>query len=173
MLILVAIAIPSFRLLYFSEDFSDADMTVKAIGNQWYWEYEYPDHGGFGFSSVLLRGDRLPQGGLRLLEVDNRLIVPAGKKIRLQVTSSDVLHAFAMPAFGVKIDAIAGRLNETWFQVDEPGIYYGQCSELCGRDHGYMPIAVEVVPEAEFQAWASAAQAKFAGVEFETLEARR
>lgn len=160
-LILVAIAIPSFRLLYLGDDFSDADMTVKAIGHQWYWEYEYPDHGGFFYDSLLLRGDRLPADEPRLLAVDNRLVVPAGKKIRLLVTTVDVLHAFAVPAFTVKIDAVPGRVNEIWFRVDQPGIYYGQCSELCGRDHGYMPIAVEVLPQAEFDAWVAESQAKY------------
>ncbi len=161
-LILIVIAIPSFRLLYLGDDFSDADMTVKAIGHQWYWEYEYPDHGGFFYDSLMLRGDQLPSDEPRLLAVDNRLVVPAGKKIRLMVATVDVLHAFAVPAFTVKIDAVPGRINETWFQVDRPGVYYGQCSELCGRDHGYMPIAVEVLPQAEFDAWVAAAQEKYA-----------
>jgi cytochrome c oxidase subunit 2 len=161
-LILVMIAIPSFRLLYFAEDFADADLTVKAIGHAWYWEYEYPDNGGFYFDSRMLPDDARGADDPRLLAVDNRLVVPSGTKIRLLVTSADVLHAFAVPAFTIKLDAVPGRVNETWFLADRPGVYYGQCSELCGRGHGYMPIAVEVVPSAEFDAWVAQAQTRFA-----------
>ena len=160
-LILIFVAVPSFKLLYFSDAVAGADMTVKAIGRQWYWSYEYPDHGGFQFDSFMIPDDQVPDDEPRLLAVDNRLVVPAGVKIRVLVTSSDVLHAFAVPAFGVKLDAIAGRTNETWFQVDNPGIYYGQCSELCGQGHGFMPIAVEVLPQAEFDAWVEQAQQRY------------
>ena len=142
-LILVVIAIPSFRLIYFENKVEEADLTIKAIGHQWYWSYEYPDNGNFTFISNLLEGDALPAGGHRLLEVDNRVVVPAGKTIRLLITSEDVLHSFAMPSFGVKMDAVPGRLNETWFRVEKPGVYYGQCSEICGVRHGFMPIVIE------------------------------
>lgn len=161
-LILVVVAIPSFKLLYYQDRATDADMTVKAIGHQWYWSYEYPDQGNFRFDSMMLTDDQLPEGGHRLLEVDNRIVVPAGKSIRLLVTSDDVLHSFAMPSMGVKLDAVPGRLNETWFMAEEPGTYYGQCSELCGVNHGFMPIVIEAVPESEFNAWVDEAQEKFA-----------
>ena len=153
-LILVAIAVPSIRLLAHQYSPPRADLTVKAIGNQWYWEYEYPDHGDFELvSNMLSDEDAAARGEPRLLAVDERMVVPVGATVKLIVTSNDVIHAFAVPAFWSKIDAVPGRLNETWFQVKEPGIYYGQCSELCGARHAYMPIAVEVVPPAQFAAW--------------------
>ena len=161
-LILVVIAIPSFRLIYFENKVEDADLTIKAIGHQWYWSYEYPDNGNFTFVSNLLEGDALPAGGHRLLEVDNRVVVPAGKTVRLLITSEDVLHSFAMPSFGVKMDAVPGRLNETWFRVDKPGVYYGQCSEICGVRHGFMPIVIEARAEGDFENWVTEAQGRFA-----------
>ncbi|MGI9481933.1 MAG: cytochrome c oxidase subunit II [Hyphomicrobiales bacterium] len=162
-LILLVIAVPSFRLLYFQRDFPQIDMTIKAIGNQWYWSYEYPDNGDISFDSIMLEGEELEErrkvdpGAPRLLAVDNEVIVPAGKTVRVIVTASDVLHNFAMPSFGNKMDAVPGRLNETWFKVDREGVYYGQCSELCGIKHAFMPIAIRVVSQEKFDAWAMAA----------------
>ncbi|MFV2091736.1 MAG: cytochrome c oxidase subunit II, partial [Hyphomicrobiales bacterium] len=161
-LILVAIAIPSFRLLYFQRVIPPADMTLKITGNQWYWSYEYPDFGDFAFDSVMLEEDELQPGQRRLLEVDNQVVVPVGKTIRLIVTASDVIHSWAMPAFGVKIDTVPGRLNEAWFKAEKIGVYYGQCSELCGIRHAFMPIAVRVVSEADFAAWVEKAKVEFA-----------
>ncbi|ABS69868.1 Cytochrome c oxidase subunit II [Xanthobacter versatilis] len=161
-MILVLIAIPSFRLLHLELNIPKPDMTVKVTGHQWYWSYDYPDNGGFSFDSYLVAEKDLKPGQPRLLAVDNEVVVPVNKIVRIQVTSSDVIHSFAMPAFGVKIDANPGRLNESWFKVTREGIYYGQCSELCGRDHAFMPIAIRAVSEADFAAWAAQAKAKFA-----------
>ena len=153
-IILVIIAVPSIRLLANQYSPPEADLTVKVMGNQWYWTYQYPDHGDFEVvSNMLSEEDAKARGEPRLLGVDNRMVVPAGATVKLIVTSNDVIHAFAVPAFWSKIDAVPGRLNETWFKVDRPGVYYGQCSELCGARHAYMPIAVEVVPPAQFAAW--------------------
>lgn len=151
-LILIVIAFPSFKLLYMMETVPKADFTIKAIGNQWYWTYEYPDH-AIRFDSHMISTDQLKPGQLRLLEVDNRVVVPTHTTIRLLTTSSDVIHSWAVPAFGVKKDSIPGRLNETWFYVTKEGVYYGQCSELCGVKHGFMPIVVEAVPKAQFEQW--------------------
>jgi cytochrome c oxidase subunit 2 len=156
-LILVGIAVPSFRLLFQELDIPKADLTVKATGKQWYWSYAYPDNGKFEFDSLLAQ-DKQP----RLLGVDNELVVPVNKVVRVQVTGADVIHSFAVPAFGIKIDAIPGRLNETWFKATKTGMFYGQCSELCGRDHAFMPIAVRVVSDQEFTAWVETAKKKFA-----------
>ena len=156
-LILVAIAVPSFRLLFLELDVPKADVTIKATGKQWYWSYAYPDNGKFEFDS-LMAADKQP----RLLGVDNEMVVPVNKVIRVQTTGSDVIHSFAVPAFGVKIDAIPGRLNETWFKATKVGMYYGQCSELCGKDHAFMPIAVRVVEDQEFASWVETAKKKFA-----------
>lgn len=171
-LILIMLAIPSFRLLYFTDASVDADMTIKAVGRQWYWSYEYPDHGDFAFDAFIVPDEEIKEGQIRLLETDNRLVVPVGAKVRLITTSSDVLHAFAIPAFGIKIDSVPGRLNETWFQVSKAGVYHGQCSELCGTGHGFMPIVVEAVPEAQFNAWVKEAQTKFAKADGTFLEQR-
>ena len=156
-LILVAIAVPSFRLLFQQLDIPKADLTVKATGKQWYWSYSYPDNGKFEFDS-LMAADKQP----RLLGVDNEMVVPVNKVIRVQTTGADVIHAFAVPSFGIKIDSIPGRLNETWFKATKVGVYYGQCSELCGKDHAFMPIAVRVVNDQEFAAWVETAKKKFA-----------
>ncbi|MFG1402771.1 cytochrome c oxidase subunit II [Xanthobacter sediminis] len=161
-MILVAIAIPSFRLLHLELRVPVADITLKAVGHQWYWSYEYPDHGGFGFDSLMVQEAELKAGQPRLLTVDNELVVPVNKVIRMQVTAADVIHSFAVPSFGIKIDALPGRLNETWFRVTKEGVYYGQCSELCGRDHAFMPIAVRALSEKDFEAWVAAAKGKFA-----------
>ena len=155
-LILVGIAVPSFRLLFEQLDLPKADLTVKATGKQWYWSYAYPDNGKFEFDSLLAQ-DKQP----RLLGVDNELVVPVNKVIRVQTTGADVIHSFAVPAFGIKIDAIPGRLNETWFKATQTGMYYGQCSELCGKDHAFMPIAVKVVNDQEFAAWVESAKKQF------------
>ena len=156
-LILVAIAIPSFKLLFLQLDIPKADLTIKATGKQWYWSYAYPDNGKFEFDSLLAQ-DKKP----RLLGVDNEMVVPVNKVVRIQTTGADVIHSFAVPAFGIKIDAIPGRLNETWFKATKLGMFYGQCSELCGKDHAFMPIAVRVVNDQEFAAWVETAKKKFA-----------
>ena len=161
-LILVIVAVPSFRLLYASDVVPKADMTIKAIGHQWYWTHEYPDHGNLAFDSVMIPDEDLKPGQKRLLEVDNRVVVPVNKTVRVIVTADDVLHSWAIPAFGVKTDAVPGRLNETWFRAERVGTYYGQCSELCGVNHGFMPIRVDVVSQATFDAWVKKAQKEFA-----------
>lgn len=162
-LILVLIAIPSFKLLYFQDRVADADMTIKATGSQWYWSYEYMDHDGLMFDAIMLTDEEAAaEGEPRLLATDTRVVVPVGKSVRLLVTASDVLHAWAMPAFGIKIDAVPGRLNETWFRADREGVYYGQCSELCGIRHAFMPIVVEVVSEESYAAWLEEAKEQYA-----------
>jgi len=162
-LVLMLIAIPSFRLLYYQEVAPKADMTIKAIGRQWYWSYEYPDHGNFTFDALMTDAKDLKPGQPRLLETDNHVVVPVDTNVRVLVTAADVLHAWAVPAFGVKKDAVPGRLNETWFRAKREGMFYGQCSELCGTNHGFMPIAVEVVSREAFARWAAEAKKKFAG----------
>jgi cytochrome c oxidase subunit 2 len=156
-LILVGISVPSFRLLFLELDVPKADLTIKATGKQWYWSYAYPDNGKFEFDSLMAQ-DKQP----RLLGVDNEMVVPVNKVIRVQTTGADVIHAFALPAFGVKIDAIPGRLNETWFKATKTGMFYGQCSELCGKDHAFMPIAIRVVNDQEFASWVETAKKKYA-----------
>jgi len=156
-LILVGISIPSFKLLFLQLDIPKADLTVKVTGKQWYWSYSYPDNGKFEFDSLLVQ-DKKP----RLLGVDNEMVVPVNKVVRIQTTGADVIHAFAVPAFGIKIDSIPGRLNETWFKATKTGMFYGQCSELCGKDHAFMPIAVRVVSDQEFASWVEGAKKKFA-----------
>jgi len=159
-IILVVIAIPSFRLLYFQDVIPEADLTIKATGNQWNWTYTYPDHGGFEYLSNMVADEDLQPGQHRNLSVDLPVVVPAGQTVRVEVTASDVIHNWAMPSFGIKMDAIPGRLNETWFEVaeEDAGVYYGQCSELCGRLHAFMPIEVHVVPQEVFETWVAAAQ---------------
>jgi cytochrome c oxidase subunit 2 len=162
-MILVGIAIPSFRLLFQELDLPKADLTIKATGKQWYWSYAYPDNGKFEFDSLIACDEsRTKCQPPRLLSVDNEVVVPVNKIIRIETTGADVIHSFAVPAFGIKIDAIPGRLNETWFQATKTGMYYGQCSELCGKDHAYMPIAVRVVTDQEFATWIEAAKKKYA-----------
>ena len=164
-LILVGISIYSFKLLYFEGDIPQAGMTIKATGHQWYWTFEYPDSGDFSFDANLVQQADLKPGQLRLLTTDNPLVVPAGVIVRVQTTSTDVIHSFAVPSFGIKVDAVPGRLNETWFKVDEPGIYYGQCSELCGNGHGFMPIMVQALSKADYDTWLAQAKTKFANVD--------
>jgi len=165
-LVLVAIAIPSFKLLYFDRIIPKVDMTIKATGNQWYWTFEYQDdnYKGIEFDSIMLEDDELKPGQPRLLAVDNNIVVPINKVVRVVVTASDVIHAFAMPAFGVKIDAIPGRLNETWFKATKTGTFYGQCSELCGIRHAFMPLAIKVVSEEDFKKWVVKAKEEFASL---------
>jgi cytochrome c oxidase subunit II len=160
-IILVAIAVPSFKLLFLQLSIPPSDVTIKATGKQWYWSYSYPDS-NFEFDSIMLKdGERKPDQP-RLLAVDNEIVVPVNKVIRVQVIGAEVIHAFAVPSFGIKIDAVPGRLNETWFKASREGMYYGQCSELCGRDHAYMPIAVRVVNDRDYAAWLDQAKKKFA-----------
>ena len=161
-LILVTIAVPSFRLLFEELDIPKADVTVKATGKQWFWTYSYPDNGNFEFDSLMLADKDRKAGQPRLLSVDNELVVPVNKVVRVVTTGADVIHSFAVPAFGIKIDAVPGRLNETWFKATREGMYYGQCSELCGRDHSFMPIAVRVVNDKDYSAWLDQAKKKYA-----------
>ena len=142
--------------------FPKADLTIKAVGSQWYWTYEYPDHDDFAFDAVMVADADLALGQPRLLTTDNQVVVPVNKTVHVLVTASDVLHNWTVPAFGVKTDAVPGRINRTWFRVEKTGTYYGQCSELCGRLHAFMPISVRVVSEAEFAQWLSEAKEKFA-----------
>ena len=160
--LLIIIAIPSFRLLYVSETIPKADLTIKAIGNQWYWSYEYPDYGDIVFDANMLNDDELSDPKLRLLETDTQIVVPVNKVVKLQITSNDVLHAWTIPAFGVKMDAVPGKLNETWFKANQEGLFYGQCSELCGPKHAFMPINVKVVSEKEFEDWIGFAKEEYA-----------
>ncbi len=166
LMILVVIAIPSFRLLTKQIALPETDITVKVTGKQWYWTYTYPkdQNGGFEFDSNLLDQDKLPAGKLKLLDVDNEAVVPVGKAIRLQITADavGVIHSFVITSLGVRMDAVPGRLNEAWFRADKEGIYYGQCSKLCGKDHAYMPIAFRVVSEKDYAAWLASAKKKFA-----------
>jgi cytochrome c oxidase subunit 2 len=168
-MILAVIAYLSLETHYFLEKDIEADMTIKVTGRQWYWSYEYPDHGGIAFDSYMKKPpadpynpkpDELQPGEPRLLEVDNRLVVPVDANIKVLVTASDVIHSWALPSFGVKRDAVPGRLNETWFRPTHAGVFYGQCSELCGTGHAFMPIAVEVVSREAFDAWVKQKQAQ-------------
>ncbi len=160
--ILLVIAVPSFKLLFFQLIPPPADLTVKATGKQWYWSYSYPDSGKFEFDSLMLKANELKADQPRLLAVDNEMVVPVNKNVHVITTGSDVIHSFAVPSFGIKIDAIPGRINETWFRATREGVYYGQCSELCGKDHAFMPIAVRVVSEQAFAAWVEEAKKKYA-----------
>lgn len=165
-MILVVIAVPSFRLLNRQLILPKADITVKVTGHQWYWSYDYPKDqgGGFSFDSYLKDAKELKPGDLRQLAVDNEAVVPIGKTVIVQVTSSDVIHSFTVPSFGVRIDAIPGRLNQTWFKAEREGVYYGQCSNICGQNHAYMPIAFRVVSQEKYAAWVAAAKKKFAAL---------
>jgi cytochrome c oxidase subunit II len=157
--ILVTIAVPSFRLLFFQLNTPPADLTIKATGNQWFWTYTYPDDGyKFEFASNILDEKVRKPDQPRLLSVDNELVVPVNKIVRVLTTGTDVIHSFSVPSFGIKIDSVPGRLNETWFKATREGIYYGQCSELCGQDHAFMPIAVRVVSDQDWAAWVDAAK---------------
>jgi cytochrome c oxidase subunit II len=158
-LILVWIAVPSFRLLANQYSPPKADITIKATGHQWYWEYEYPDQGAFSFDSVMLtKAEAEKRGSPNLLDVDNRVVLPVGATVRVLTTAADVIHAWAMPSFWVQMDAVPGRVNETWFKAERPGVYFGQCFQLCGTKHGFMPIAVEIVSKERFAEWIAAKQ---------------
>ena len=160
-LILIAIAIPSFKIMYDADKVEDADMTLKVVGRQWYWQYEYPDD-GIAFDSYIIADEDLKKGQLRLLDVDNRVVLPVDTNVRILVTGGDVIHSWSVPAFGIKTDAVPGRTNETWVRITKPGVYYGQCSELCGVNHGFMPIAVEAVSKKKYKNWLKRAKKEFA-----------
>jgi cytochrome c oxidase subunit 2 len=165
-LILIVIAIPSFKLLRLQYAYPKPDLVLKATGNQWYWSHEYPDQGGFKFDSVMLQDDErqaLIKKGVpapRLLAVDNEVVIPVNKVVHVLITASDVLHNWTIPSFGSKVDAVPGRITTTWFKAEKEGVYYGQCSELCGKDHAFMPIAVRVVNDGVFNEWAAAMKAR-------------
>ena len=179
--ILVVISVPSFKLLYFADRIEEADMTLKVTGNQWNWTYQYPDHGNFEFTANLLQGEDLKEAQkaaakskekrpvLRQLSTDNPVVLPVGKKVRLLVTATDVLHNWAISPLAVRIDTVPGRLNETWVEIKKPGTYFGFCSELCGSGHAFMPIEVHAVTEGEFKRWVKKAQKKYAKVDNITL----
>ena len=160
-LILIVMAVPSFKILYKQDTIPKADLTIKAVGYQWYWGYEYPDE-NIIFDSYMIEEKDLIADQPRLLSVDNEVVVPVNKVVKVLITANDVLHAWALPAFGVKRDAVPGRINETWFKAEKEGTYYGQCSELCGIKHAFMPITVKVVSEEDYQEWLSEARVKFA-----------
>ena len=166
-LILIVLAVPSFKLLYKQDTIPKADVTIKAVGYQWYWGYEYPDE-NIIFDSYMIEEKDLKENQPRLLSVDNEIYVPVNKVVKVMITANDVLHAWALPSFGVKRDAVPGRINETWFKADRLGTYYGQCSELCGIKHAFMPITVNVVTEDEYKIWLEEAKQKFAKEEIET-----
>nr|ADO24542.1 cytochrome oxidase subunit II [Gymnothorax hepaticus] len=154
-IILILIALPSLRILYLMDEINDPHLTIKAIGHQWYWSYEYTDYEDLGFDSYMIPTQDLAPGQFRLLETDHRMVVPMESPVRVLVTAEDVLHSWAVPALGVKMDAVPGRLNQTAFIAARPGVYYGQCSEICGANHSFMPIVVEAVPLPHFEAWSS------------------
>ncbi len=165
-IILVVIAVPSFRLLYYQETIPKPDVTIEAIGHQWFWSYKYPGTKGFQFDSLgLSDADAATDGKPRLLGVDNPIYVPVNKVIEVDVTGADVIHSWAMPQMGVKMDAVPGRINKTWFKADKTGVFYGECSELCGARHAFMPIELHVVSEAEYQAWLAKAQNEYASLD--------
>jgi cytochrome c oxidase subunit 2 len=159
--VLVLIAVPSFRLLFLELDVPTPDLTVKATGKQWFWSYAYPDNGNFEFDSLIVADKDLKPGQLRLLTVDNEMVVPVNKVVHVLVTGSDVIHSFAVPSFGIKIDAVPGRINETWFKATTIGTFHGQCSELCGKNHAFMPITVNVVNDNDFTAWVTQAKKNY------------
>ena len=165
-LILIVMAVPSFKVLYSQDEIPKADVTIKAIGYQWYWGYEYPDE-NIIFDSYMIDEKDLKENQPRLLAVDNAVYVPVNKVVKVMITANDVLHAWALPSFGVKRDAIPGRINETWFKADRTGTFYGQCSELCGIKHAFMPITVNVVSGEEYNKWLKEAKVKFAKEEIQ------
>jgi len=164
--ILIIMAVPSFKVLYSQDKIPPSDVTIKAVGYQWYWGYEYPDE-NIVFDSYMIEEKDLKPGQPRLLAVDNELVVPVNKVIKVMITANDVLHAWALPSFGVKRDAVPGRINETWFRADRTGTFYGQCSELCGIKHAFMPITVKVVSEEDYKIWLENAKVKFASEEIQ------
>nr|QTE20702.1 cytochrome c oxidase subunit 2 [Odorrana macrotympana] len=157
-IILMGIALPSLRILYLMDEINDPDMTMKTVGHQWYWSYEYPDFPDLRFDSYMVSAKNLEPGHFRLLEVDNRMVIPSGTAMRMLITAEDVLHSWTVPALGIKSDAIPGRLSQTSFWGGYPGVYYGQCSEICGANHSFMPIVMEILPAQDFLYWATLAQ---------------
>jgi cytochrome c oxidase subunit II len=160
-IILIVIAIPSIKALYYADKIPETEMTIKVVGRQWFWQYAYPDHDNIAFDSYMINDADIKPGQIRLLEVDNRVVVPINTSIKVLITGGDVIHSWAVPALGVKTDAIPGRLNQTWINITKPGVYYGQCSELCGINHAFMPIAIEAVTKEDFDAWVASAKTKF------------
>ena len=161
-IVLATIAVPSFRLLFVELDVPTPDLTVKATGKQWFWSYNYPDNGNFEFESLMVAEKDLKAGQPRLLTADNDMVVPVNKVVHVLVTGADVIHSFTVPSFGIRMDAVPGRINETWFKATIEGVFYGQCSELCGKDHSFMPISVRVVNDSDFAAWVASAKQKYA-----------
>lgn len=164
-LILVIIAIPSFRLIYYQDRARDADLTINVQGRQWYWNYTYPDHGNFAFDSRPIPDEDLQPGQLRNLTVDEPLVIPVGATVRVLTTGQDVIHSFFVPSLGVQKYTIPGRTLETWFRADHAGVYYGQCNQICGTNHWFMPIMVQAVPAPEFEAWVEQARGRFAAAD--------
>jgi cytochrome c oxidase subunit 2 len=169
-LILVFIAIPSFRILAHQVEIPESKLTIKVTGNQWYWSYKYPEDqgGGFGFDQLMKPDAELKEGEPRLLAVDNEAYVPVNEVVKLQITAADVIHSFVIPAFGVRMDAVPGRLNETWFKAEKEGVYYGQCSKICGKDHAFMPMAIRVVSREKYDEWLAESKKKFSAAESRT-----
>ena len=168
-IILVLIVVPSFRLLYFADKAQDAEMTLKVTGHQWYWSYQYPDHGNFEFDSNLIPEEDLKKGQKRLLAVDNEVVLPVNTNVRILLASDDVIHNWAVPAFGLKLDTTPGRINENWARATREGLFYGMCSELCGVNHGFMPINVRIVSKEAFKKWVADAKKKYASKENNTV----
>ena len=166
-LILVFISVPSFRLLTKQVEIPEAKVTIKVTGNQWYWSYKYPEDqgGGFGFDQLMKADADLEPGDVRLLSVDNEAVVPVNEVVKLQITAADVIHSFVIPAFSIRMDAVPGRLNETWFRAEKEGVYYGQCSKICGKDHAFMPSAIRVVSREKYEEWLAEAKKKYAAAE--------
>lgn len=160
--ILVVIAIPSFKLLYFEDKAPNAQMTLKVTGHQWYWSYEYPDNGDIQFDSYMIPESDLKPGQMRLLEVDNRVVLPVQTDVRILVNGTDVMHSFFISSLGVQIYAVPGRVNETWVNIDRPGVYYGECNQICGTNHAFMPIAIQAMSKEDFDKWLETAKKKFA-----------
>jgi cytochrome c oxidase subunit 2 len=171
-LILVVMAIPSFRLIYYQDRTPDPDMTIKVTGHQWYWEYTYPDQGNLDIESRYIHDEDLKPGQPRLLTVDNQLVIPVNKKIRILTTSSDVIHSFFIPSFGVQRYAIPGRTIETWMEADKIGTFYGECNQICGQDHSRMPISVKAVSEADFKTWVAEAKKSASAAELPKVASR-
>jgi cytochrome c oxidase subunit 2 len=159
--ILAMIAVPSFRLLFYQLEVPKPDLTVQATGKQWFWTYSYPDNGNFEFDSLMVPSDKLKPGEPRLLAVDHPMVVPVNKTVKVLVTGADVIHSFNVPSFGIRIDAIPGRMNDTWFKATKMGMFYGECSELCGKGHSFMPVAVQVVSDSDFAKWVAQAKKEF------------
>lgn len=166
--ILMIVAVPSLRLLYYADRIQDSEITLKITGNQWFWSYSYPDHGELEFDSIMIPDDELKEGQPRLLSVDNPVVLPAQTTIRLLFTSSDVIHNWAVPSLGLKLDAVPGRTNESWVRINGEGEYYGMCSELCGVNHGFMPVHIKAVSKADFAVWVETAKKEFAGTDSDT-----